>query len=114
MLKAAWQNVKQVSIVNCFAKAGFVPETPSMEEDVGDPPPGMTVPDFHTYMDMDMSLSCHGKLTDDEICNSIRGTTDPEQQCESEEEGKTTSTSVAPNACDAIQAMHTINSKFRS
>ena len=37
MLKAAWQNVKQVSIVNCFAKAGFVPETPPMEEDLDDP-----------------------------------------------------------------------------
>ena len=42
MLKTAGQNVKQVSIVNCFAKAGFVPETPPMEEDVDDPPPGMT------------------------------------------------------------------------
>ena len=33
-----------------------------------------------------MSLSCHGQVTDDEICN---GTTDPEQECESEEEGET-------------------------
>ena len=68
----------------------------------------MTVPEFHAYVYMDMPLSCHSQLTDDEICNSIRGTTDPEQQCESEQEGETASTSLAPNVCDAIQAMHTI------
>ena len=69
-----------------------------MEEDVDDPPPGMTVPEFHAYVDMDMSLSCHGQVTDDEICNFIRGTTDPEHECESEEEGETASTSLASNA----------------
>ena len=69
MLKAAWQNVKQF------------------------PSGGMTLPELHAYVDMDMSLSCHSQLTEDEICNSVRETTDSEPKCESEEESETASTS---------------------
>ena len=43
MLKAAWQNVEQVLIVNCFAKAGFVTQITPVLEEVDDPPPGMTM-----------------------------------------------------------------------
>ena len=107
MLKAAWQNVKQVSIVNCF---GFVTQTTPVQDEVDDPPPGMTTTEFCAYVDMDVSLSCHGQLSDDEICNSVRETADPETQCcESDEESEPASMSVScPKACDAIQAMHTM------
>ena len=111
MLKAARQDVKQVSIVNGFAKAGFVTQTTPVQDEVDDPPPGMTMTEFCAYVDMDVSLSCcHGQLSDYEICNSVRETADPETQfCESNEESEPASMSVScPKACDAIQAMHTI------
>lgn len=57
MLRSAWQNVKQVSIINCFAKAG---DNPSV---------GMTLSKFYCFVDMNMFLKCHGELTDDNIGN---------------------------------------------
>ena len=77
---------------------------------ISDPPPGMTMTEFCAYVDMDVSLSCHGQLSDDEICYSVRETADPETKCcDSDEESEPASMCVScPKACDAIQAMHTI------
>ena len=69
MLKVAWQNVKQVSISNRFAKAPLIAAN---EEEIYDPPDGMTLSEFQAYVDMDQSLDCHGELTDEDICISLQ------------------------------------------
>lgn len=71
MQKNAWQDVKQSSIVNCFSKAGFVPSLPEDDNQDEQTPDGMSV-------DMNSSLECHGILTDDNICASVRQKTNSE------------------------------------
>ena len=71
MLEVSWQCVKQSSVVNCFAKAGFIPVPPCEVEETEQPPDGMTLHEFQAYVDVDSSVECHGELTDEEICASV-------------------------------------------
>ena len=41
MLKVAWSDAKQVSVTNCFAKAGFITPTTPVEEEALNPPDGI-------------------------------------------------------------------------
>ena len=104
MLKVAWQNVKQVSISNCFAKAGFVPLTAATEEEIYDSPDGMTLSEFQAYVDMDQSLDCHGELTDEDICISLQ----QENEIEEHESDGSDEPSAAPKPGDAVLAMQTV------
>ena len=70
ILKGSWLNVKQTTVVNCFAKAGFV-LSPEGEEEVDEPPAGLTRSKFYSFVDVDSSLECHGLLTDDKICSLV-------------------------------------------
>ena len=65
MLKVAWSDE---SVMNCFAKAGFDTPTTPVEEEALDPPDGMLSSEFQAYVDFDMSLECHGQLTEEDIC----------------------------------------------
>ena len=71
MLKVAWSGVKQESVTNCFTKAGFVTPITPVEEEALDPPDGMSSSEFQTYVDFDVSLECHGQLTEEDICAQI-------------------------------------------
>ena len=55
------------TMVNCFAKAGFVVSPSYDEEEVDQPPNGMT----QAFVDVGSSLECHGVLLDEEICSSV-------------------------------------------
>ena len=54
-------------------------------EEIDDLREGMTITEFHTFIDMDMSLTCHGELTDDDVCSTSRQRNDAEDQHESDE-----------------------------
>ena len=65
MLKGSWQSVKKTTVVNCFAKDGIVVYPPDEEEEVEEPPTGLTLSEFQSFVEMDSSLECHGLLTDE-------------------------------------------------
>ena len=48
--------VKQSLIVNCFAKACFVPSCTEDDDQMEQPPNGMSVEEFHTFVEIDSSL----------------------------------------------------------
>ena len=47
ILKSAWEDLKHSSIMNCFAKAGFLPYCPD-QMDLDEPPDGISAEEFHT------------------------------------------------------------------
>ena len=108
MLKVAWNDVKPQSISNCFAKAGFVPQTTPVEEEALEPPVGMLSSEFESFVDLDASLECHGQLSEEDICSQITdkngGTTQPES--DDEDDGETST--LLPKRAEAIQAMQTV------
>ena len=59
-------------MVNCFARTGFVLSPPAEEEEVDEPPAGLTRSEFYSFVGMDSFLECHGLFTDDEICSCWR------------------------------------------
>ena len=102
-------------MVNCFAKAGFVVSPPDEEEEVEEPPTGLTLNEFQTFVDMDSSLECHGLLTDEEICSSIsQQESEPKSRSgdeeEEEEEGEVGMTTRMPKPAEVQQAMGTVRS----
>ena len=103
-------------MVNCFAKAGFVVSPPDEEEEVEEPPTGLTLNEFQTFVDMDSSLECHGLLTDEEICSSIsHPESEPKSRSGDEEEeegevGMTTNPARMPKPAEVQQAMGTVRS----
>ena len=105
-MQVSWQNVKQLTVINCFAKAGFVSSPPDEEEEVEQPPNGMTLGEFQTFVDMDSSLECHGELTDEEICSSVIQSDCPQSDGEGDEGAATLAQN--PKPIEALQAMHTV------
>ena len=57
ILKSGWHNVRQ---------GGICPQCPLVEEEAESPPAGMTLAELQAFVDMDMSLSCYDKLTDED------------------------------------------------
>ena len=55
------------------------------DEEIDDLREGMTITEFHTFIEVDMSLTCHGVLTDDDIYSTSRQSNDAEDQHESDE-----------------------------
>ena len=112
MLKSAWEDVRESSIVNCFAKAGFAIPSHSEDDDVDlatdelEPPDGISAEDFHVFVDIDSSLECHGVLTDEDICASVRQDTD--SQPDSEDETGEDPLPVPPKSRDVILALCTL------
>ena len=112
LLKGSWQSVKQTTVVICFAIAGFV-VSPDEEEEVEEPPTGLTLSKFQTFVDMDSSLECHGLLTDEEICSSIsHPESEPKSRSGDEERevGMTTNPARMPKPAEVLQAMGTVRS----
>ena len=105
MLKVAWQDVKESSIVNCFSKAGFITSSPENDDSMEQPPLGFTTEEFSAFIDMDSSLECHGILSDEDICASVQQGTDP--QPESDEEAGEDPLPPQKQR-DAIQALCTV------
>ena len=77
MLKVAWKDVKLATITNCFRKAGFslhlAEENPTLDNQH---PEEMTQTQFDEFVDIDSNLQCHGVLTDEDIINSVRQTSE--------------------------------------
>ena len=109
-LKGAWQNVKQTTVANCFAKAGFVLSPPDEEEEVEQPPNGMTLGEFQAFVDLNSSLECHGLLTDEEICSAVCQP-ESELQSQSDDEGDdgVTTPATMPKPGEVLQAMSTVS-----
>ena len=107
MLKVAWQDVKQSSIVNCFGKVGFILSGDEYNDQMELPPPDrISTEDFDAFVDIDSSLECHGVLTDDEICASVVcQDTDPQPGGEG---GETEEPSPVPTGGEVIQALCTL------
>ena len=110
MSKVAWSGVKQESVTNCFAKAGFVTPITLVEEEALDPPDGMS-----SYVDFDVSLECHGQLTEEDICAQIlqkNDSTETSQQDSDDDQDDHTlascSAALTPKCGEAVQAMHKI------
>ena len=98
-------------MVNCFAKAGFVVSPPDEEEEVEEPPTGLTLSEFQSFVDVDDSLECHGLLTDEEICSQPESEpTCMSQSGEEEEEGEVGITTRMPKLAEVLQAMDTVRS----
>ena len=113
MLKVAWSDVKPQSITNCFAKAGFIVQVTPVEEDALSPPNGMLSSEFQSYVDFDMSLECHGQLTEEDICTEIlqksdHGVTSQHDSDDDLNETETSASSPTPRRGEAMQAMHTL------
>ena len=71
-----------------------------------EPPDEILVEDFHEFVDIDSSLECHGVLTDEDICASVRQDTD--SQSDSEEETSEDPLPVPPKSRDVILALCTL------
>ncbi|XP_052260991.1 tigger transposable element-derived protein 6-like [Dreissena polymorpha] len=80
MLTKAWNCVTEVTIRNCFAKAGFtkgtVPEkpmetAPEKPMETAEPPLSMNAISFAEYVKHDDDLECLGMPIDDDICSDI-------------------------------------------
>ena len=105
MLKVAWQDVKDSSIVNCFSKAGFVTSSHENDDNVEQPPLGFSSDEFEAFVDMDSTLECHGVLTDEDICASVQPGTEPQSDTE-EEAGEDPLPQQKPR--DVIQALRIV------
>jgi hypothetical protein len=103
MLKVAWKDVKQTTIVNCFRKAGFSLTT--VDEPTSDNPssetPGLTESEFDDYVNIDATVECHGTLTDQDIVDSVRH----QDQDDSDSEDSPTET---VRAAETHQALKTV------
>lgn len=55
------------SIVNCFSKAGYVSPVPKVEQECLDCLDGMMSNELKSYVTIDRSLECVGKLSDQDI-----------------------------------------------
>ena len=109
MLKASWQNVKQSTVINCFAKAGFAPSHLDEEEEVEQPPDGLTTEEFQTFVDMDSSIGCYGELTDEEISSSVLQSDSAVQPQSDDEEDESASTpGPIPKSGEVLQAIRTM------
>ncbi|KAH3871770.1 hypothetical protein DPMN_034984 [Dreissena polymorpha] len=80
MLTKAWNCVTDVTIRNCFAKAGFTKGTapekqmetaPEKPMETAEPPESMNAISFAEYVQHDDDLECHGMPTDDDICSDM-------------------------------------------
>ena len=88
-----------------FTKLKCARKFETRQMDLDEPPDGLSAEEFHAFVDIDASLECHGILTDEDICASVRQDTDP--QPDSEEE-ISEDPSPAPKSRDVILALCTL------
>ena len=67
----------------------------------------MTLKEFQSYVDVDSSLECHGELTPEEICTSVRQC-ELQQQSDGEGDEGATVPAPIPKSGEVMQAMHTV------
>lgn len=74
MISEAWSEVKMETIINCYAKAGFVDESrlEPIEEEILQPPSNLTEDQFNALVDQDEDLEVCGPLTDAEIVQEVK------------------------------------------
>ena len=97
------------TIINYFAKAGFVPSHLDEEVEVEQPPDGLTTEEFQTFVDMDSSIGCYGELTDEEICSSVlRSDSAVQPQSDDEEDESASTPGPIPRSGEVLQAIRTI------
>ena len=107
MLKVAWSDVKPQSTTNCFAKAGFISQVTPDEEEALNPPTVMLSSEFETYVDLDISLECHGQLTEEDICTKILQQNHGETSHHDSDDDETSASAASPTPKrgEAMQAM---------
>jgi hypothetical protein len=104
MLKVAWQDVKQMSITNCFKKAGFYICTVDPPVEPEPLPEGLSEDEFNQFVNVDNTLECHGALTDADILQTVQPMT------ESDEEADEEIPTPPPSTSDAYIALRTVRS----
>ena len=104
------ERLKPQSITNCFAKAGFISQVTPVEEEALNPPTGMLSSEFETYVDLDISLECHGQLTEEDICTQILQQNHGETSHHDSDDDKTSASAASPTPKrgEAMQAMQTL------
>lgn len=88
LLSKAWKNVKMTTIVNCYRKAGFLPEEVEAEEEIV-VPDGMTREEFCEYIDHDKDLECHRVPSNEDLCAKFIKDESSDIEERSEEETET-------------------------
>lgn len=106
MQKLAWIRVSTSTIVNCYRRASFVKVVEENNDDATDPdvtataageescatelqpplPDGMSINDFNRFVEIDHDALTSAQSTDEEICESVKPTADPDQPEEEKDE----------------------------
>lgn len=86
MLKAAWDEVRPLTIKNCFSKAGFFCSSEPEIELIEPPEDWTTISNgllYEEFLSIDANLSTFGQITEEEIVSKIQN----KKICESESSG---------------------------
>jgi transposase len=106
MLRAAWGQVTEACIANCWRKAHFF-QTPFVDEEPLSPPEGFDAESFSAFVHCDDSLECHGSLSTSEIVQ-LTEEDDPQQEAEETDELDEDPPLEPVRARDAFAAIYTL------
>jgi hypothetical protein len=90
---------------------GIIRNLKALEEEALNPPTGMLSSEFQTYVDLDISLECHGQLPEEDICTQIlpRMIMVRHHTIDSDDDETSASASPTPKRGEAMQAMQMLH-----
>ena len=110
MLREAWEEVKQISIQNCFKKAGFaIGGGDDYAAEVIEIPAGISDDDFNNFVSVDDGAECHGSLSLEEIASNVA-----EEQGGAASDDESTPPAPLPTSREAMAAIGTLQRYFNN